>query len=800
MPETQPNDPEKSQKTRSFGSFLLFIFILIVALAVFGGKSLKPVSVFSQDEYWWNLYAGRIETQTIEGTEQGSTAVSGRYRHEDGELWEFKVRFAAAGLKEEQLRQIKAQAEAMETLPPALIEKAVKDGWYVPLEARALRGTTGTLTPLHGRLAGEEDGLEPAAQPLPTVDSRLYVGAIARSRDAWGGAIDPPFPLPKVSGQVWFEIDLEPRGGHDTPDLAGLLGLLETHGAKVTTNSFDLTQGGGSRWTDSNSTMMTFLIWAGPWILIVAVFMIFMRQMRSQGGAGGVMSFGRSRAQLFNKESNTNVTFDDVAGAEEAKAEVREIVEFLKNPGRFTRIGGRMPRGVLLVGPPGCGKTLIAKAIAGEAEVPFFSISGSDFVEMFVGVGASRVRDLFKQARESSPCIIFLDEIDAVGRRRGSGMGGGHDEREQTLNAILVEMDGFATDKAIIVLAATNRPDVLDPALLRPGRFDREVTIDFPDLAGRQEILGVHLKRIKHETDIDVGVLARSTPGYSGADLAAIVNEAAIMAVLDKREEVGLEDLEEARDKVRYGRQKKSRKIEELDRRITAYHEAGHAVLATLVKEIDNPHKVTIVPRGRALGSTMMIPEKETYHMQRQRLLGELVVLFGGRVSEQEFCGDISAGASDDIQRATQLARTMVTELGMSESIGPINYAERQGSDFLGTELMRSRTHSEETAREIDQEVHRILDEAYARAEGLIRGNREKIETITQALMRWETVTGGEIERILNGEPVENLRPEPPEPEPAALDAGESAVPPTTDAREDELPGDLPGTPGLSPV
>jgi cell division protease FtsH len=524
------------------------------------------------------------------------------------------------------------------------------------------------------------------------------------------------------------------------------------------------------------------------------VFLIFMRQMRSQGGAGGVMSFGRSRAQLYSKESHTNVTFDDVAGADEAKDEVRELVEFLKNPGRFTRIGGRIPRGVLLVGPPGCGKTLLAKAIAGEAEVPFFSISGSDFVEMFVGVGASRVRDLFKQARENSPCIIFLDEIDAVGRRRGSGMGGGHDEREQTLNAILVEMDGFGTDEGIIVVAATNRPDVLDPALLRPGRFDREVTIDLPDMEGRRAILGVHLKRVKSAPDADVATLARSTPGYSGADLAAIINEAAIMAVLAKRDAVTMQDLEEARDKVRYGRQKKSRKIEEQDRRITAYHEAGHALVAAKLPETDPPHKVTIVPRGRALGATMIVPERESYHMQRKKLHAQMAMLFGGRVAESLFCGDISAGASDDIRRATDLARAMVTELGMSEKIGPINYAERQGSDFLGTELGRGKIHSEETAREIDEEVMRFMNEAYQRAEGILRTHAREVDEVAKGLLLYETVTGEDVARILAGATAEALRPEP-SPEPAPRKAGAS------ERREDRSTGKgLSGEPGLSPA
>ncbi|MCB9913773.1 MAG: ATP-dependent zinc metalloprotease FtsH [Planctomycetes bacterium] len=583
---------------------------------------------------------------------------------------------------------------------------------------------------------------------------------------------------------MWLEVT-------DVGDLAALTGAMKARGATTENLEFDTSREKGTTWTEGGSVMQTVLLVYGPWLLIFAVFMIVLRQMRNQGGAGGVMSFGRSRAQLYTKENHTNVTFDDVAGAQEAKEEVSELVEFLKSPGRFTRIGGRIPRGVLLVGQPGCGKTLLAKAIAGEAEVPFFSISGSDFVEMFVGVGASRVRDLFKQARDNSPCIIFLDEIDAVGRRRGSGMGGGHDEREQTLNAILVEMDGFGTDEGIIVIAATNRPDVLDPALLRPGRFDREVTIDLPDVEGRKAILEVHLKKVKTGKDIDVMVLARSTPGYSGADLAATVNEAAIMAVLAKKDEVAMEHLEEARDKVRYGRQKKSRSIEEEDRKITAYHEAGHALVAAELEDTEDPHKVTIVPRGRALGSTMMLPEKESYHMQKRRLVAQLAVLFGGRVAEEVFCGDISAGASDDIKRATELARAMVTELGMSDAIGPINYAERQGSDFLGTELGASKWHSEETARAIDGEVQRLIREAHETARRIIAEGRTKIEALCLALLHYETLSASEIQQAFAGVPVEDLRPTPePEPErPAPASGGVRVVPLPGGGRRGDLPG-----------
>ncbi len=546
------------------------------------------------------------------------------------------------------------------------------------------------------------------------------------------------------------------------------------------------------------SSILSMLIYVLPFLLFLGFWIFLMNQM--QGGGSRVMNFGKSKAKKMSVDA-PKITFRDVAGVDEAVQELHEIKEFLENPKKFQSLGARIPKGVLLYGPPGTGKTLLARAVAGEAGVPFFSISGSDFVEMFVGVGASRVRDLFKQARENSPCIIFLDEIDAVGRRRGSGMGGGHDEREQTLNAILVEMDGFGTDEGIIVIAATNRPDVLDPALLRPGRFDREVAIELPDLEGREQILEVHLKRVKTGNDVVVSTLARSTPGYSGADLAAIVNEAAIMAVLAKREEILMEDLEEARDKVRYGRQRMSRRLEEDDRKITAYHEAGHAIVAAVIPEIDKPHKITIVPRGRALGATMVLPERESYHMQKRRLTGQLAMLFGGRVAEAEFCGDISAGASDDIRRATDLARAMVTELGMSEKIGPINYAERQGSDFLGTELMRGKTHSEETAREIDQEVRQMLDDAYQRAVEVIRSHRAVIEEMAAALLSWETLSRTDVDRLVAGASHHTLRPAKPQGGPEER-AATGRVAPGKDAAADgsKRSGELPGNPGLSPA
>jgi cell division protease FtsH len=495
-----------------------------------------------------------------------------------------------------------------------------------------------------------------------------------------------------------------------------------------------------------------------PWLVIGAfLWFVLVRQMKSGGGPGGVLSFGRSRARLYLKE-RVSLSFDDVAGIEEAKQEVREIVEFLKNPGRFTKIGARIPRGVLLVGPPGCGKTLLAKAIAGEAGVPFFSISGSDFVEMFVGVGASRVRDLFKQARESAPCIVFLDEIDAVGRRRGTGLGGGHDEREQTLNQILVEMDGFDTDQGIIMIAATNRPDVLDPALLRPGRFDRQIVIDLPDLKGREAILRVHARKVKLSPAVDLSVVSRGTPGFSGADLEAIVNEAALMAVLAGRDFVEPKDFDEAADKIRFGRSRKSRVMSPEDKRVTAYHEAGHALMAELQEGTDPLHKVTIIPRGLALGLTMQLPEKDRYGVQRRKIYADLRILFGGRAAEEAVIGDISSGAANDIERATEMARLMVTKWGMSDKIGPISYAENEEHLFLGREVTKTVNHSEETAVQIDAEVKRILTEAYEDTRRTLAAHLEGLHRVAQALLEHETLTGEEVRAVLAGKDLKAIK------------------------------------------
>jgi len=502
-----------------------------------------------------------------------------------------------------------------------------------------------------------------------------------------------------------------------------------------------------SRWGE-------MLIWYLPLIVLLAfVWYVFLRQFRSTGGPGGVLSFGKSRATLVTKEK-TRKSFADVAGIEEAKEEVEEIISFLKNPRRFLRMGARIPKGVLLIGAPGTGKTLLAKAIAGEADVPFYSISGSDFVEMFVGVGASRVRDLFQQAKENSPCIIFLDEIDAVGRRRGTGLGGGHDEREQTLNAILVEMDGFESDEKVIVMAATNRPDVLDPALLRPGRFDRRIVIDLPDVRGREAILRVHGRRVRLADDVDFSRLAKATPSFSGADLENMINEAALLAVMNNRDQVTMEHMETARDKVIWGKAKRSRVLDEEERRVTAYHEAGHALLAHILPEVDKLHKVTIIPHGMFLGATMHLPKKDEYNKTRRKLMGELAMLYAGRVSEEMFCNDISTGAKNDIEQATELARRMVCDWGMSDKLGPINYAAEEEHLFLGHEIARQRQHSEGTSVEIDAEVRRIIEEALGRARKILEEHREDVRHIAEALLQYEALSAEDVDLLLKGEPL----------------------------------------------
>lgn len=487
-----------------------------------------------------------------------------------------------------------------------------------------------------------------------------------------------------------------------------------------------------------------------PVLLLIGAWFYFMRMQSGGGGKGGAFSFGKSRARLLDKDSN-KVTFADVAGCDEAKEEVQEIVDYLKAPNRYQSLGGRVPRGILLAGSPGTGKTLLAKAIAGEAGVPFFSISGSDFVEMFVGVGASRVRDMFEQAKKNAPCIIFIDEIDAVGRQRGAGLGGGNDEREQTLNQLLVEMDGFESNQTVIVIAATNRPDVLDPALQRPGRFDRQVVVPLPDIRGREQILKVHAKKVPLDASVDLTSLARGTPGFSGADLANLVNEAALFAGRRNKVKVDQSDFEDAKDKIYMGPERRSMVMHEDEKRATAYHEVGHAIVAESLPFTDPVHKVTIMPRGRALGLTWQLPERDRISMYKDQMLSQISILFGGRIAEDIFVGRISTGASNDFERATQMAREMVTRYGMSDKMGVMVYAENEGEVFLGRSVTRSQNISEKTQQDIDAEIRRILDEQYQVAYKILDENRDKMETMCKALMDWETIDRDQVLEIMAG-------------------------------------------------
>jgi cell division protease FtsH len=508
---------------------------------------------------------------------------------------------------------------------------------------------------------------------------------------------------------------------------------------------------------EEQSFLMNIFVSWFPMLLLIGVWVFFMRQMQG-GGRGGAFSFGKSKARMLD-ESNNTVTFADVAGCEEAKEEVSELVDFLRDPSKFQKLGGRIPRGVLMVGSPGTGKTLLAKAIAGEAKVPFFSISGSDFVEMFVGVGAARVRDMFEQAKKAAPCIIFIDEIDAVGRQRGAGLGGGNDEREQTLNQLLVEMDGFEGSSGVIVIAATNRPDVLDPALLRPGRFDRQVVVPLPDIRGREQILKVHMRKVPLAPDVDPSVLARGCPGFSGADLANLVNEAALFAARANKRLVDMEDFERAKDKIMMGAERRSMVMPEEERRNTAYHESGHAVVAKLLPKTDPVHKVTIIPRGRALGVTMQLPTEDRYSQDRVRLLNTICVLFGGRIAEELFMGQMTTGASNDFQRATDLARRMVTQWGMSDSLGPMVYGEEEGEIFLGRSITTHKNVSEATMQKVDGEIRHIIDEQYGLARRLLEENRDKVEAMTKALLEWETIDADQINDIMEGKPPRAPKP-----------------------------------------
>ena len=526
-----------------------------------------------------------------------------------------------------------------------------------------------------------------------------------------------------------------------------------------------------------------FLHWF-PFLLLIGVWIFFMRQMQGGGGTRGAMSFGKSKAKM-QTEDQVKITFNDVAGVEEAKEEVKELVDFLRDPAKFQNLGGKIPTGVLMVGSPGTGKTLLARAIAGEAKVPFFTISGSDFVEMFVGVGASRVRDMFEQAKKHSPCIIFIDEIDAVGRHRGAGLGGGHDEREQTLNQLLVEMDGFEGHEAVIVIAATNRPDVLDPALLRPGRFDRQVVVPLPDIRGREQILKVHIRKIPLANDVKPRIIARGTPGFSGADLANLANEAALFAARADKKVVDMEDFEKAKDKIMMGGERRSMVMNDDEKKLTAYHESGHAVVGRLVPNHDPVYKVSIIPRGRALGVTMFLPEEDRYSNSRQRITSMIAALFGGRVAEEEIFGTdaVTTGASNDIERATDLARNMVTKWGLSEKMGPLAYHEEENEVFLGKSVTQQKSVSDETAHAIDSEIKRIIDVEYKRATKLVKDNIKKLHTMAEALMKYETIDAKQIDEIMAGK-----KPGAPENWSDDDTSGKSGTTPSTKTKGDTAP------------
>jgi len=756
-PKPGPPNGDPAQRRSSIPFAVIFIVVLIV-LAIKGSESSS--NEITEDELLYELYTGGVSKLVAKDHAEFSGTLKPNARRP--EPTPFSVTVHDTSEMHAQVRELQAKAQKLVNKPIRLSE----------LNQRLNDSTT-------------------------RVNKAMFLSVKQLANR------DEPSGVSKTSVQLFVDY-VDAEGSHYAEvvgtghllDLKAAYDILEDNNAVIEEMALDLVN---PLTTETPSGLAMFMMTFGPFFLFILILWWFMsRQARGQGQ--GLLNFGRSRATLYNADNRTGVSFSDVAGIEEAKEEVGEIVQFLKSPEKFKRLGGRIPRGVLLVGAPGTGKTLLAKAIAGEADVPFISISGSDFVEMFVGVGASRVRDLFEQARKSAPCIIFLDEIDAVGRKRGTGMGGGNDEREQTLNAILVEMDGFGTDANIIVIAATNRPDVLDNALLRPGRFDREIVIDLPDVAGREQILEVHAKVLKLAPEVDLSDIARGTPGFSGAELAALTNEAAILAAMREHAYVRQEDLEEARDKVRFGRQKRSRVMEPEDKRITAYHEAGHALVNLILPNTEPLHKVTIIPRGMALGVTMMLPEKDRLHLTRNQVLDQMAVAYGGRIAEQVFCDDITSGATSDIQHATQMARTMVTSWGMSDEIGPINLSDRQGNDFLGNDFSMGHDHSEETAKRVDAEVERIIRGAHDRANQLINDNQAAMHRIADGLLQYETLSGEEVTALYQGTESKDLRhrtgvappPLPPQSPPP------TAAAPDTDAQP-SMPPPAPPAPPLPP-
>ena len=712
--DPQPNNPDEESPKGNRSVMLILVFLgMLILLAVVGGDS-APKEM-TRDALLGHLYTG--EVSMINASAEGGTYEVELVKGIGEDNQKYRVAVPDVRIDIVELTRLLAQGAEIGSISQSDFVNQVNAGSIMPLRGYPLR-ITQLINPQQTK-----GGVE--------IKQRFFAEYLTHSE------------------YLYAEIESN-SSDNSTFDMIEIYRAFEAAG-KTIDDGIVLNVPNGLT-TKTASGWTTFFYSFGPILLFMLLFyFLFMRQ---RGGQGGMMGFPKSRATLYNKEHRTGVTFADVAGVDEAKEEVSEITEFLRNPGKFTSLGGRLPRGVLLVGPPGTGKTLLAKAIAGEADVPFISISGSDFVEMFVGVGASRVRDLFEQARKESPCIIFLDEIDAVGRKRGQGTGGGNDEREQTLNAILVEMDGFSSDERIIVIAATNRADVLDRALLRPGRFDRQVTVDLPDVKGREAILKVHAGLVKMHPDTCLKSLAKGTPGFSGAELAALLNEAAIIAAMSGHRHVSQDDLEESRDKVRFGRQKKSHAMDEKDLRETAIHEAGHAVVSYFMEHSDPVHKITIIPRGNALGATFFLPEKDHYNWSKKQLLDEICVLFGGYAAEQPFLNDTSAGVSNDLERATKLAHTMVRRFGMS-SLGPINLDLQQNEWGMG-----ERMYSEKTAQLIDKEVAQIVSDQQLRADDIIRDRHDLIQTVTEALIKYETINSEEFTALMKGTSVEDLREE----------------------------------------
>jgi cell division protease FtsH len=641
-----------------------------------------------------------------------------------------------------------------------------------------------TLLVFKDNLDTNKPAVIPANDFLSMVDSNLVASASIN--------YDPQSVLTEISGKHFVldakgQIKTNAQGAAEVATFRTKVRLTDKLAEKLQeTRKFTEHQ--------PNLILLNVLWTLVPFLILGAlVYFFFIRQIRSAGR--GALSFGKSKARLLSKERN-KTTFKDVAGVEEAIEEVSELVEFLKDPKKFQRLGGRIPKGVLMVGPPGTGKTLLAKAIAGEADAAFFSISGSDFVEMFVGVGASRVRDMFEQARKNTPCLIFIDEIDAVGRSRGHGLGGGNDEREQTLNALLVEMDGFDTTEGIIIIAATNRPDVLDPALLRPGRFDRQVTVNLPDVRGREAILKVHAKNVKLAPKVDLSVIARGTPGYSGAELANVLNEAALLAARRGSKSVGMAELEEARDKVRWGRERRSLAMSEDEKRATAWHEAGHALVGVLLAHTHPLHKVTIIPRGQALGAAMYLPERDVLSHKRKQIVDQISMAMAGRIAEEMVTDDVSSGASSDIQQATAMARAMITQWGMSEKLGMVQYGNDDEYVFLGRDMSRTRSYSEATAREIDSEVKRVIDECYATAKDILVTHRLQLEVLANALLEYETLDGAQVQEIVR---TGTFTPPPPTPE-FDPPSGAQAATPLPELPPKPAPPKLPGLGSAAPA